>query len=65
MAIDIAGEADPPAGQDDEIVADALQLGDDVGGEQHRGATVDASVEHRREELPPGERVQVGQRLVQ
>jgi hypothetical protein len=34
--VDVAGEPDPRFDQDDQVVADALQVGDQVGG-QHDG----------------------------
>ena len=55
----------PPAPQDEQPVAGLLDVGDDVGAEQRRGAGLADRVDHHVQELAPGERVQRRQRLVE
>ena len=52
-------------GERDEVIADALELGDDVGRENDRYAVVDDGLHHRIQELAPRERVERGDRLVE
>jgi hypothetical protein len=63
--VDLAGEPDPSGGEQDQVVADPLQLGDDVGGQHHGEAVLDRRAHQRLHELAAGERVQAGDRLVQ
>ena len=63
--VDVAGDLHPPGQQHDEVVADALEFGDHVRGEQHRDPVLGAGGEHRGQELASGQRVEVRQGLVQ
>ena len=52
-------------GERDQVIADALELGDDVGGENDRDPLVDDGLHHRVQELAARERVERGHRLVE
>jgi len=47
------------------VVADALQLGDDVRGQQHGEAVGGDRVHQRAQKVAAGQRIQVGHGLVQ
>jgi hypothetical protein len=51
--------------QHDQVVADSLQVGQQVRGQHHGHALLGDRAHQRLEELAPGQRVEVGQRLVQ
>ena len=63
--VDRAGELDPRLREDDEVIADPLEVGDDVRGEDHRHAGLGDGLHHRLQELAAGERVERGDRLVE
>ena len=52
-------------GERDQVIADALELGDDVGRENDRDPLVDDDLHHRIQELAARERVERGHRLVE
>lgn len=59
------GRLDAAAGQDHEVVAHALELGDDVRREHGGQSTVGDGLHQRLEELRAGERVERGELLVE
>ena len=63
--VDRAGELDPRLREDHEVIADPFEVGDDVRGEDHRHAGVGDDLHHRLQELPPRERVERGDGLVE
>ena len=65
QVIDRAVEADPSAEHQDQVVGDALQLGEEVRGEHHGHTVVSHRRHHRRHEVVTGQRVQRCRRLVQ
>ena len=51
--------------QDDEVVADPFQVGDDMGGEQDAELVLGDGLHQDLQELPAGQRVEAGDRLVE
>ena len=62
--IDAAREPHPRGVQHDQVVADPFQVGQQVRGEQHRGAGIGDAAHQGLQELSPRERIQPGDRLV-
>ena len=65
QVVDVAGDPDLGVDQDDDVVADAFEVGDDVGGEQHADLLLGDGLHQHLEELAPGQRVQARHRLVE
>ena len=65
QVLDVAAQLDPGRGQHDEVVADPLQVGDQVRGQDHGQAADCYRVGQQGEEVPPGQRVERGDRFVQ
>src|SRR5919198_2322496 len=65
QVVDVGGQPDAAVAQQDQVVADALQLGDDVGGQQHGQALGGDRVHERAQEVAAGQRIQVGHGFVQ
>ena len=63
--LDVSGDADLRVHQDDDVVADPLEVGHDVGGEQHAEPLLGHRLHQHLQELPPGQRVETGDRLVE
>ena len=63
--LDVAGDPDLGVDEDDEVVADAFEVGDDVRGEQHADLVLGDGLHQYLEELTSGERVQAGDGLVE
>jgi hypothetical protein len=63
--VDVGAQAHPGAGQQDEVVADTLEVVHEAGGEHHRDVTVDSHSGEGGEELASGEGIERGERLVQ
>src|SRR5579871_931475 len=53
--LDVAGDLDASGGEDHEVVADALEVADDVRREQHGDAGLGGGIGQRAEKLAPGE----------
>lgn len=51
--------------QDDEVVADAFEIGDKVRRQQDAHAVLGHGPHERLQELPPGEGIETGDRLVE
>ena len=65
QGVDVAAQLDPGSGQHDEVVGDPFQVGDQVRGQHDGQAAVGDRGGQGGEEVPPGERVQRGDRLVE
>ena len=63
--VDVAAQLDPGRGQHDQVVADPFQVGDQVRGQQDGQAAVGHRLGQGGQEIPPGQRVQRGDRLVE
>jgi hypothetical protein len=63
--VDRAGYLHPRRDQDDEVVADPLQVGHQVRGHHHAELLVGGALHQDLQELAPGQRVEAGDRLVQ
>lgn len=63
--VDVADELHLGRRQDDEVVADALQVGDDVGGEQDGHSALGGGFHEGLEEGAPGQGIERGGGLVQ
>ena len=59
------GDPDLRVDQDDDVVADAFEVGDDVRGEQHADLLLGDRLHQHLQELAPGQRVQARDRLVE
>ena len=56
--VDRAGETDPPAGDEHQVVRDPFELGEDVRGEHDRQTVVRHRGEDRRHEVVAGDWIQ-------
>ena len=65
QVLDVAAQLDPGRGQHDQVVADPLQVRDQVRGQDHGQAARGYPVGQQGEEVPPGQRVERGDRLIQ
>ncbi len=65
QVVDLPGQPDPAAADQQQVVAGVLQLGDDVRGHHDGGAVLGGLRHQRAHQLVPGQRVEVGHRLVQ
>lgn len=65
QVVDVSGELDPGGDQGDQVVADPLQVGDQVRGEDDGGAVLGDVFHEPLEELASGQRVQGGDGFVQ
>ena len=65
QVFDRADELDLGGVQHDQVVADPFEVGQQVRGEQHRGARVGDAAHQRLEELAPGQGVEARHRLVE
>ena len=63
--VDLAGELDVTFGKQDEVVADPLKVGDEVGGEHDAHRLLGRERHQVLKELPASERVKAGDRLVE
>ena len=63
--LDVAGDPDLRVDQDDEVVADPLEVGDHVRGEQHADLVLGDRLHQDLQELAAGQRVQARDRLVE
>jgi hypothetical protein len=63
--VEIAGELHARADQDDQVVAHALHVGDQMRGEHDAQLVLGDGLHEVLEELPARERVEAGDRLVQ
>jgi hypothetical protein len=55
----------PGRDENDQVVADPFEVGDQVGGQHDAEALLGDRLHQALQELPPGERVQAGDRLVE
>ena len=62
---DVAGHPDLGVDQDDHVVADPFEVGDDVRGEQHTDLVLGDRLHQYLEELASGQRIEARDRLVQ
>jgi len=60
----VAGDLNPAARQDDQVVGDPFQFGQDVRGQHYRHPVLGDRGHHRGHERVPGHRVKRRQRLV-
>ena len=65
QVVDLAGDLDPGVDQHDEVVADPFQVGDQVRGEHDAELVLGDGLHQVLQELPAGERVEAGDRLVE
>ncbi len=65
QVVDVTGDPYPGGDQQDQVVADAFQVGHQMGGEDHARVVLRREAHQRFQELPPGHRVQAGHRLVE
>ena len=63
--VDVAGDLHARGDQDDEVVADPLQVGDQVRGQDDAELVLGDGLHQVLEELAPGQRVEAGDRLVE
>nr|BFF25827.1 hypothetical protein GCM10025732_37920 [Glycomyces mayteni] len=63
--VDLPRDLDAGLGEDDEVVAHALDVGDEVGGEDHRDLHVGDELHEGLEERAARERVEGGDGLVE
>ena len=63
--LDVAGQLDVAGGENDQVVAYPFQVGHQVRRQHHADALVGDGCHQRLQELPPGQRVQAGDRLVE
>ena len=65
QVVDLARHLDPRRHQHDQVVADPLQVGDQVRGQDDADPLLGHDLHQGLEELAPGERVEAGHRLVE
>ena len=65
QVVDLAGHLDPGGDEHDEVVADPLEIGDEVRGEDDAHVVLDDDGHEGLEELPAGQRVEAGDRFVE
>ena len=63
--VDVAGDLHPGVDQHDQVVADPLEVGDQVGGEHHAELVLGDGLHQALQELAAGQRVEAGDRLVE
>jgi hypothetical protein len=63
--LDLAGDADPGGDEHDQVVADALQVGDQVRGQDHAAAVLGDEDHQALQELPPRQGVEAGHGFVE
>ena len=63
--VDLAGERDPAGDEHDQVVADPLEVGDQVRGQHDADPVLGDDLHQRLQELAPRERVEARDRLVQ
>ena len=63
--VNVAAQLDPGRGQQDEVVADPFEIGDQMRGQHDGEAAVGHRVGQDGQEVPPGERVERGDGLVE
>ncbi len=63
--VDLAGDLDPRVDEHDQVVADPLEVGDQVGGEHHAHAVLGDDLHQALEELAPCERIEARDGLVE
>ena len=61
---DLPGDADPGRDENDQVVADPLQVSDQMVGQHDAEALIRDRLHQALQELPPGQRVEAGDRLV-
>ena len=62
---DLPGDPDPGRDKNYQVVAYPFQVGDQVRGQHDAGAVLGDRLHQALQELPPGQRVQAGERLVE
>ena len=65
QSVDVAGHLRPGRGEQDQVVADALEVRDEVRGQHHGDPILRHALHQDLEELSASKRVQAGQGLVQ
>jgi hypothetical protein len=65
QVVSLAGHPHSGGDQHDQVVADALQVGDQVRGHHDAAFLIRGDLHQDLQELPAGQRVQTGDRLVQ
>ena len=63
--LDVPSDLDPRADEDDEVVTDPLEVGDEVRGEDHARAVLGDDLHEALKELTPGEGIEARDRLVE
>ena len=63
--VEVAGELHARGDEHDQVVADALEVGDQVRGQHDAELVLGDGLHQVLEELAPGERVEAGDRLVE
>ncbi|MGH9286832.1 MAG: hypothetical protein ACRD0V_00805 [Acidimicrobiales bacterium] len=63
--VDVAGQLHAGGDQHDQVVADALQIGHQVRGQDDAEVVLGDGLHQVLQELAPGERVEAGDRLVE
>ena len=63
--VDVAGDPDPGVDQHDQVVADPLEVGDQVRGQHDAELLLGDGLHQVLQELPAGQRVEAGDRLVE
>jgi len=65
QVVDVAGDPHPGGDQHDEVVADAFEVGDQMGRQDHACLVLRREAHQSFQEFPAGHRVQAGHRLVE
>ena len=63
--LDRAGEFPPRRREDDHVITDSLEVGNEMRGEHHSGFVLCHHLHEPSEEVTSGERVQAGNRFVE
>ena len=63
--VDLSGDLDAGVDEDDEVVADPLEVGDEMGGENDAHAVLGDDLHQAAQEVAPGDRVEARDRLVE
>ncbi len=62
---DLSGQLDVGGDEDDQVVTDPLEVGDEMRGEHHADPVFGDDLHEHLEELAPGQGIQAGHRLVE
>ena len=65
QVVDLSGHPHPGGDQHDQVVADPLEVGDQMRGQHDAHPMLGDGLHQALQELPPGERVEAGDRLVE